>query len=63
MVWISLHSDFETVARSKADCAWSHLIQACEARLARNGRRTPKSRKISYTIFGQFPDDDKLDRL
>ncbi|SDZ45244.1 hypothetical protein SAMN05444004_11516 [Jannaschia faecimaris] len=32
-VWISLHTDSETVARSKADRAWSQMIEAWEARL------------------------------
>ena len=32
-VWISLHTVSETVARSKADTAWSQMIEAWEARL------------------------------
>ena len=35
-VWISLHTDSETIARSKADRAWSEMIEAWEARLAGN---------------------------
>jgi hypothetical protein len=35
-VWISLHTDSETIARSKADRAWSQMIEAWEARLAGN---------------------------
>jgi integrase len=35
-VWISLHTDSETLAQSKADRAWSHMIEAWEARLAGN---------------------------
>lgn len=35
-VWISLHTDSQTVARSKADRAWSQMIEAWEARLAGN---------------------------
>ena len=34
VVWISLHTDSETVARSKADRAWGNLVEAWEARLA-----------------------------
>lgn len=34
MVWISLHTDSETVARNKASVAWEHLIEGWEARLA-----------------------------
>ena len=33
-VWISLHTDSRTVADSKADIAWSQMIEAWEARLA-----------------------------
>lgn len=33
-VWISLHTDSETVAKSKADRAWLQMIEAWEARLA-----------------------------
>lgn len=36
VVWISLHTDSETVAKSKADRAWSQMIEAWEARLAGN---------------------------
>lgn len=37
-VWISLHTDSEMVARSKADRAWSQMIEAWEARLAGDSR-------------------------
>ena len=33
-VWISLHTDSETVARNKADRAWQQLTEVWEARLA-----------------------------
>lgn len=33
-IWVSLHTDSEIVARSKADRVWSQLIEAWEARLA-----------------------------
>ncbi len=33
-VWLSLHTDSLSVANSKADVAWSHLVEAWEARLA-----------------------------
>ncbi|MGD9919124.1 MAG: DUF6538 domain-containing protein [Paenirhodobacter sp.] len=33
-VWISLHTDSESVAKSKADRAWSQMIEAWEAKLA-----------------------------
>lgn len=34
IVWISLHTDSETVAKVKAPAAWSEMIEAWEARLA-----------------------------
>jgi hypothetical protein len=34
VIWISLHTDSETIARSKAALAWAQLIEAWEARLA-----------------------------
>ncbi|MEI9407507.1 DUF6538 domain-containing protein [Mesorhizobium salmacidum] len=33
-VWISLHTDSETVARQKTPTAWAHMVEAWEARLA-----------------------------
>jgi len=33
-IWISLHTDSETIARGKADRAWAQMIEAWEARLA-----------------------------
>ena len=33
-VWISLHTDSESVAKSKAPVAWEHLVEGWEARLA-----------------------------
>lgn len=33
-VWISLHTDSETVAKQKAPTAWAHMIEGWEARLA-----------------------------
>lgn len=37
VVWISLHTDSESVARQKAPMAWAHLIEAWEAKLAGDG--------------------------
>ncbi len=37
VVWISLHTDSESVARQKAPMAWGHLIEAWEAKLAGDG--------------------------
>lgn len=33
-VWVSLHTDSETVARQKAPIAWAHLVDGWEAKLA-----------------------------
>lgn len=33
-VWVSLHTDSQSVAASKANMAWDHLIEGWEARLA-----------------------------
>ena len=33
-VWISLHTDSETVAKVEAPMAWAQMIEAWEARLA-----------------------------
>jgi len=33
-VWLSLHTDSISVANSKADRAWSQMVEAWEARLA-----------------------------
>ncbi len=35
-VWLSLHTDSRSVANSKADRAWSQIVEAWEARLAGN---------------------------
>ena len=34
IVWVSLHTDSERLAKSKATAAWSEMIEAWEARLA-----------------------------
>ncbi|MBA4226431.1 MAG: hypothetical protein C0456_07335 [Hyphomonas sp.] len=36
IIWISLHTASESVARSKADLAWAQLTEAWEARRAGN---------------------------
>ncbi|WP_235952785.1 DUF6538 domain-containing protein [Alterinioella nitratireducens] len=33
-VWLSLHTDSQSIARSKADGAWAQMVEAWEARLA-----------------------------
>jgi integrase len=37
-VWISLHTDSETIAKQKADGAWAQMIEAWEAKLAGDSR-------------------------
>ena len=44
-VWISLHTDSETQAKSKASRAWEQLIAAWEARLA--GKSTEAAERYS----------------
>ncbi len=34
ILWISLHTDSESVAKTKAQVAWQHLVEAWEARMA-----------------------------
>lgn len=34
VVWISLHTDSESIARQKAPAAWAHMVEAWEAHLA-----------------------------
>lgn len=36
-IWISLHTDSEKVAKSKAPAAWSEMVEAWEAKLAGRG--------------------------
>jgi integrase len=33
-VWVSLHTDSESIAKTKAPIAWQHLVEAWEARMA-----------------------------
>lgn len=37
-IWMSLHTDSESIARGKAGRAWAHLTEAWEARLAGDSR-------------------------
>ncbi|MEL6244826.1 MAG: DUF6538 domain-containing protein [Pseudomonadota bacterium] len=75
-VWISLHSDSESVARSKADRAWSQMIEAWEARLAGNSedaearykaaRDLAQARSFRYLDAGavaKLPVQDVIERV
>ncbi|ABD56438.1 DUF6538 domain-containing protein [Jannaschia sp. CCS1] len=75
-VWISLHTDSETVARSKADRAWSQMIEAWEARLAGNSadaearheaaRDLARTRGFGYLDAGavaKLPVEDVVERV
>jgi len=75
-VWISLHTDSETVARSKADRAWSQMIQAWEARLAgdsadaearyeaaRNLARARGFRYLDAGAVAKLPVEDLVERV
>jgi hypothetical protein len=71
-VWISLHTDSETIAKSKADRAWSQMIEAWEARLAGNSadaeaaRDLAKARGFRYLDAGavaKLPVGDVVERV
>ncbi len=75
-VWISLHTDSETVAHSKADRAWSQMIEAWEARLAGNSadaegryeaaRDLARARGFRYLDVGavaKLPVEDVVERV
>lgn len=74
-VWLSLHTDSPTVARSKADGAWSQMIEAWEARLAGDtagaDKRVEAAKELAavrgfrYLDAGKvanLPSEDFLDR-
>ncbi|WP_317057813.1 tyrosine-type recombinase/integrase [Roseovarius rhodophyticola] len=75
-VWISLHTDSEMVARSKADRAWSQMIEAWEARLAGDSRdaearyeaardlaRVRGFRYLDASSVAELPVGDVLERV
>ncbi|MBB4315499.1 hypothetical protein GGD82_003404 [Roseospira marina] len=75
-VWISLHTDSETVARGKADRAWAQMIEAWEARLAGDtedaearyaaAQDLARVRGYRYLDVGRvarLPGEDLLDRV
>ncbi|NNK67336.1 MAG: tyrosine-type recombinase/integrase [Rhodobacteraceae bacterium] len=75
-VWISLHTDSEMIARSKADRAWSQMVEAWEARLAGNSadaearceaaRDLAQARGFRYLDAGnvaKLPVEDVVERI
>ncbi len=66
-VWISLHTDSETIARSKADRAWSQMIEAWEARLAGNSTdaeaRYEAARDLARARGFRYLDADNVAKL
>ena len=76
MVWISLHTDSETVARNKASVAWEHLIEGWEARLAGDTRDAERRFKAANELasargyrylpaaqVASLPREDLLERI
>ena len=75
-VWISLHTDSESVAKSKAPVAWQHLVEGWEARLAGDtgdaerrfeaARELAAARGFRYLPAAQvasLPREELLDRI
>lgn len=75
-VWISLHTDSESVARQKAPAAWDNMVEAWEARLAGDTgdaeRRFEAARELaqirgfrylSANRVAQLPREEFLDRV
>lgn len=58
VVWVSLHTDSETVARSKALTLWNELVQGWEARLAGDSKdaeqRFAAARELAETRGFRF---------
>ncbi|MCC0076994.1 MAG: integrase [Rhodobacter sp.] len=76
MVWISLHTDSESVAKLKAPIAWSEMTQAWEAKLrgddtdaaarfdaARDLAATRGFRYLPVTSVAKLPTSDLLKRV
>lgn len=75
-VWISLHTDSETLAKTKASAAWAEMIEAWEARLAghsadaedrfeaaRQLAQTRGFRYLSAKSVATLPTEAVLDRV
>ena len=66
-VWISMHTDSETVARTKAPIAWQHLVDGWEARLAGNSdddeERFPAARSLAAARGFRYMTADQVAKL
>jgi integrase len=66
-VWISLHTDSESVARQKAPAAWGEMIEAWEARLAGDTedaeKRFDAARELAQKRGYRFLSADKVAQL
>ncbi|MGR3661003.1 MAG: DUF6538 domain-containing protein [Paracoccaceae bacterium] len=66
-IWISLHTDSESVAASKADRAWAQMIEAWESRLAGDSddadARFAAAREIADVRGVRYLDVGKVARL
>jgi len=66
-VWISLHTDSETVARQKAPTAWQNMVEAWEARLAGDGddaeRRFEAARELAQVRGYRYLSADRVAKL
>jgi integrase len=75
-IWISLHTDSETVAHQKAPSAWQHYIEGWEARLAGDNdnaeirfeavKKLAAIRGFRYVgadLVADMPHNDLLDRV
>ncbi|WP_208354331.1 DUF6538 domain-containing protein [Pseudaestuariivita rosea] len=67
VVWISLHTDSETVAKNKAERAWAQLVEAWEARLAGDTEdadaRYEAARELARLRGFRYIDIDRVSRL
>jgi integrase len=67
VVWISLHTDSESIARQKAPAAWSHMVEAWEARLAGDSddaeRRFEAARELAQVRGYRYMTADRVAKL
>ncbi|WP_353641369.1 tyrosine-type recombinase/integrase [Mesorhizobium sp. WSM2239] len=67
VVWISLHTDSESVACQKAPTAWAHMEEAWEARLAGDGddaeRRFEAARELARVRGFRYLTADRVAKL
>jgi len=66
-VWVSLHTDSETVAKQKAPTAWAHMIEGWEARLAGDTadaeRRFEAARQLAQVRGVRYLAADRVAKL